>query len=43
MDWKGMYEMALERIKKLNQEVDLLETILRSYLPIIEKDKNEKG
>ena len=42
MDWKGMYEMALERIKQLNQEVAVLETILKSYLPVIEKDKNEK-
>jgi len=37
-----MYEMALERIKQLNQEVVVLETILKSYLPVIEKDKNEK-
>ena len=42
MDWKGMYEMALERIKQLNQEVSVLETILKSYLPVIEKDKHEK-
>ena len=34
--------MALERIKQLNQEVAVLETILKSYLPVIEKDKHEK-
>jgi dipeptidase len=37
-----MYEVALERIKQLNQEVRLLGEILRSYLPIIEKEDNEK-
>ena len=42
MDWKGMYEAALERVKQLNRDVSLLEAILRSYLPIVEEDKNEK-
>ena len=42
MNWQDMYECALERIKQLNQDVDVLETILRSYLPVITKDNNEK-
>ena len=42
MDWKGMYEAALDRVKQLNRDVSLLEAILRSYLPIVKKDKNEK-
>ena len=43
MNWQDMYEVALERIKQLNQEVSLLEDILRTQLPIIEGDNNEKG
>ena len=43
MNWQDMYEVALERIKQLNQEVSLIKAILRSYLPILEeKDKDEK-
>ena len=42
MNWQDMYEVALERIRQLNQEVDTLGTILRAYLPIIEKDDDEK-
>ena len=42
MDWKGMYEVALERVKQLNEDVSVLEKILRAYLPIIEEESNEK-
>ena len=42
MNWQDMYEVALERIRQLNTEVATLGTILRAYLPIIEKDKDEK-
>ena len=38
-----MYEAALERVRQLNAELQLLQEILRSYLPILEKkDTNEK-
>jgi hypothetical protein len=42
MNWQDMYEVALERIKQLNKDVYLLEKILQSYLPIVEKEPNEK-
>jgi len=42
MNWQDMYEVALERIRQLNAEVDTLGIILRVYLPVIEKDKDEK-
>jgi dipeptidase len=42
MNWQDMYEVALERIRQLNREVTLLGTILRAYLPVIEKDEDEK-
>ena len=42
MNWQDMYEVALERIKQLNKEVDVLERILQSYLPIVVKEPDEK-
>ena len=43
MNWQDMYEVGLDRIKQLNTELTLLKTILRSYLPIVDKkDKDEK-
>ena len=42
MNWQTLYEVALERVKQLNKEVSLLEEILRSYLPILEKEEDEK-
>ena len=42
MNWQDMYEVALERIRQLNTELALFKTILRSYLPIIEKDEDEE-
>ena len=43
MNWQDMYEVALDRIKQLNRDIDLLRAILRSYLPIVDKkDKDEK-
>ena len=43
MKWRDMYEAALERITELNRDITLLNAILRSYLPILEKkDKDEK-
>ena len=42
MNWQDMYECALERIKQLHQELGVLQEILRSYLPILEKSNNEK-
>ena len=42
MNWQDMYEVALERIKQLNKEVELLGVMLRAYLPVLEKDQDEK-
>ena len=42
MNWQDMYEVALERVQQLNKDVHLLEEILRSYLPIVEKEDDEK-
>ena len=42
MNWQDMYEVALDRIRQLKREVTQLGTILRAYLPVIEKDKDEK-
>jgi len=42
MNWQDMYEVTLERVTQLNKDVAQLEEILRSYLPVIEKDEYEK-
>jgi len=42
MNWRDMYEVALDRVRQLNADIAVLQEILRSYLPIIEKDENEK-
>jgi len=42
MNWQDMYEVTLVRIRQLNAEISVLREILRSYLPVIEKDKDEK-
>tara|TARA_R110002020_G_scaffold410826_1_gene620513 strand:- start:485 stop:616 length:132 start_codon:yes stop_codon:yes gene_type:complete len=42
MNWQTLYEVALERVKQLNQEVRVLQEILRSYLPILKKEEDEK-
>ena len=42
MNWQTLYEVALERVKQLNQEVRLLQEILRSYLPILEIEEDEE-
>ena len=41
MNWQTLYEVTLERVKQLNKEVSLLQEILRSYLPILEKEEDE--
>jgi hypothetical protein len=42
MNWQTLYEVALDRVKQLNQEIRLLQEILRSYLPILEKEEDEE-
>ena len=42
MNWQDMYEVTLERVQQLNRELQILKEILRSYLPIIEKDNDEE-
>jgi hypothetical protein len=42
MNWQDMYEVSLVRIQQLNKEVAILEAILSSYLPILEKENNEE-
>ena len=42
MNWQDMYEVTLERVQQLNKELDLLRSILRSYLPVIERVNDEK-
>ena len=43
VEWKELYHRLLEHNKRLKKQVRTLETILRSYLPIIETKKDSKG
>ena len=38
MTWEEMYNSALETIQILKEEIDVLRTIVRVQLPIVEKD-----
>ena len=38
MTWEEMYNSALETIKILNEEINILRAIVRVQLPIIERD-----
>ena len=38
MNWEEMYNNALEVIKELNREVEILRKIVRVQLPIIGED-----
>ena len=42
MNWQDMYEVALRRVEQQSEELKLLRLILRSYLPILERNDNEK-
>ena len=38
MTWEEMYNSALETIRILKEEIDVLRAIVRVQLPIIEED-----
>ena len=36
MDWQHLYKRQLEKNRELEQKLDLAESILRNFLPIVE-------
>ena len=41
MEYRKLYITQLEQNKELKVQIGLLETILRNYIPIIEKKEDE--
>ena len=41
LDWQTMYLNLLEENKLLKAEIEILNTILHTYLPVIQEDKEE--
>ena len=46
VDWRHLYSTLLEENKDLKKQIEVLESILRTHLPIVEaniiKKKNDK-
>ena len=42
MDWQYLYKKQLKENQKLNKQLDVVESILRNFLPIVDK-KNDKN
>ena len=41
MEYRDLYQKEIEKNQKLQSQVNILETILRNYIPVIEKkDEN---
>jgi len=42
MDWQNLYQKQLNENQELKKQLDIVESILRNFLPIIET-KNEQN
>ena len=41
MEYRDLYQKEIERNQELQSQINILETILRNYIPVIEKkDEN---
>ena len=41
MEYRELYQKEIERNQELQSQINILETILRNYIPVIEKkDEN---
>ncbi len=40
MEYRELYQKEIEKNQELKSQINILETILRNYIPVIEK-KNE--
>ncbi len=39
MDWRHLYSELLQENTELKKEIEVLQSILQSYLPVVEKDE----
>tara|TARA_R110001592_G_C12877717_1_gene724408 strand:+ start:141 stop:269 length:129 start_codon:yes stop_codon:yes gene_type:complete len=38
-DWRHLYSSLLQENKELKKKIEVLESILRTHLPVVEKNK----
>ena len=43
MNWQNLYQLQLYENKELKKQLEIVESILRNFLPIIENDNEEKN
>ena len=41
MEYRELYKSKVEEIQDLKSQIHILETILRNYLPVVEKKKGD--
>ena len=40
MEYRELYQNQIQEIKDLKNQINILETILRNYIPVIEKNED---
>ena len=41
MNWQNLYQEQLNRNQKLQQQLEVIESILRNYLPIVDNKEQD--
>ena len=41
MDWQDLYQKQLNENQNLKKQLDIVESILRNFLPVVEKKDNQ--
>ncbi len=41
MDWQDLYQKQLNENQDLKKQLDIVESILRSFLPVVESKDNQ--
>lgn len=41
MDWQNLYKKQLDENQQLKKQLDIAESILRNFLPIIDKEDEQ--
>ena len=42
MDWQHLYQKQLDKNQDLKKQLDIAESILRNFLPIVERKNEQK-
>ena len=41
MDWQNLYQKQLYENQELKKKLEIVETILRDYLPVVDQNKDK--